>query len=99
MYFVIRTVVAAGTQSLRDITMPAHQAYLAHHRLKILALGPLLGNKAATIGSMCVIEVDSLLAAIQFVEDDPMVGSGSHELIEIVEWQMSGWDRQSMLTC
>jgi uncharacterized protein YciI len=94
MYFVIRTVQAAGMLSIGNNTLPAHQAFLVRNRLKILAVGPLLGNKAATIGSMCVIEVDSLLAAIQFVEDDPMVESGSHELIDIVEWQMSGWDRQ-----
>jgi uncharacterized protein YciI len=97
MYFVIRTILAAGALPLREITLPAHQAYLARNRMKILAVGPLLGNRAATIGSMCVIEVDSLLAAIQFVEDDPMVESGSHELIDIVEWQMSGWERQSSL--
>jgi uncharacterized protein YciI len=81
------------------MTMPAHQAYLVRNGNKILATGPLIGNKAAIIGSMCVIEVDSLLAAIQFVEDDPMVESGSHELIDIVEWQMCGWDRQSPLPC
>jgi uncharacterized protein YciI len=97
MYFVIRTILAVGAVPLTQIQMSAHRDYLARNEVIILAAGPLMGNSATTIGSMCVIQVDTLIAAIQFVETDPMIESESYELIDIVEWQISSWIQQSRL--
>jgi uncharacterized protein YciI len=95
MYFVIRTILAVGSVPLTQIQKSAHRDYLARNQVKILAAGPLMGNKATTIGSMYVIHIDTLIAAIQFVETDPLIESGAYELIDIVEWQMSSWHQHS----
>jgi uncharacterized protein YciI len=94
MFFVIRTIQAKGAIVPHATATPAHQAYLALHRLRILAAGSLLGNNGSPIGSMCIIEADNLLAATQFVEGDPMTASGTHELIDVVEWQMTGYNQE-----
>jgi uncharacterized protein YciI len=94
MYFVIHTVHAKGATALRAAAMQGHQAYLARHRSRILAVGSLLGDKGALTGALCIIEADNLLAAIQFVEDDPMTVSGAPESIDVTEWRMAGYNRE-----
>jgi uncharacterized protein YciI len=71
LYFAIRTMDAEGSSALLEEATAAHLAYFARHRPRIFVAGSLLGNEREAIGTLYIIEADSLLGAIQFVEDGP----------------------------
>lgn len=93
MLFAITTVRAVRTVGASSATMLAHSAYLQRHADQILAAGPTVRGDGTPLGSVCILEADSLLAAVQFIEEDPMTTSGMQDCVEIVEWQMAGFDR------
>lgn len=93
MLFAITTVLATRTAEGDNATMLAHSAYLQQHADRILAAGPTVRGDGTRLGSICLFEADTLLAAVQFVEDDPMTTSGLQASVEIVEWQMAGFNR------
>lgn len=93
MFFVITTVLVERTVGVGSATMLSHSAYLQRHADRILAAGPTVRGDGTPLGSICIFEADTLLAAAQFVEDDPMTTSGLQASVEVVEWQMAGFDR------
>lgn len=65
---------------------------MTRHSASILAVGATVRGDGKVIGSVCIFEAETLIVAAQFVQDDPMTASGQ-DTIDIVEWQMEGFDR------
>ncbi len=56
--------------------LAAHLAYIESNMATIRVAGPWLGDDGAMIGSMYVIEVDSLAAAHAWIAADPYSAAG-----------------------
>ena len=70
----------AGASALRAETRPAHKAYLAAVADRIAFAGPLLeevdGDAESMIGSLLVVDFDSLAAARAWLADEPFTRAG-----------------------
>ena len=89
MYIVIHCLDAADP-SIRQAHYPAHRAYLAATPLKILIAGPLLDAAGeAPIGSLLVVEAETLEAAEVFASGDPFAVSGAWDSTRIHPFRMS----------
>lgn len=61
-----------------------HRKYLAQFSDRIAFAGPLLANDGLTpIGSLLVLEFDSLNSAYRFIHNEPYTKSGLYESIAI----------------
>ena len=80
-------ITSRNTGSVKVViaALPAHDAYLQRHCDKILAAGPTVRGDGRPTGSLYIFEAATLLAAVQFVEENPMTMSGALDSIEIVE--------------
>lgn len=87
MFFVITALIDKNALDIYAAATPAHNDYLESYRSQLLIAGFLVGDHEAPIGSLCILEADSLLSAAQFVEADPMTASGAVASIDIVEWR------------
>ena len=89
MNFVISTIHAVGIAASREAVMSDHRDYLTQNAQSVVLNGTLVGNNQMAIGTLTIIRADSLLAAVEFVENDPLTHSGFQESIEIVEIDLS----------
>ncbi|MDP4003969.1 YciI family protein [Methylobacterium sp. NEAU K] len=89
MHFVIHCLDTADP-SIRQTHYPAHRAYLAAAPLKILIAGPLLDEAGeAPIGSLLVIEAETMEAARAFASGDPFAVNGAWDSIRIYPFTKS----------
>lgn len=69
-----------NSTELRMKTRPAHLAWLETSALPVTFIGPILADDDATpIGSLFIVEADSLAAARAFQKQDPYVAAGLFE--------------------
>ena len=78
----------AGHTALRIENRAAHLAYAKQINDRILCGGPLLSpDGTEMIGSLLVIEFDSLQAAQDWAKNDPYAQAGLFESVEITPWR------------
>lgn len=77
MLYVIVCKDDPSTPNKRDEFYDVHRAYLKNATIKILIAGPFTApDSDKKIGSMLVVEADSLQAAIKFQKNDPFATNG-----------------------
>jgi uncharacterized protein len=90
LYVIICHDNPAGRPGMRGETRPAHLAYLESFGTKLRLAGPMFGDDgAAVIGSMIVIEADSLDAARAISAADPYAQAGLFSNVEIRAWKQA----------
>lgn len=87
MFYAIRCQDKPGAVELRLETREAHLAYVAKTGCVRLA-GPILAEDESTmIGSLIVIEVDSLKDAEAWADADPYAKAGLFQDVQIQPWK------------
>lgn len=87
MLFVIYAKDKPGALALRLETRASHLEYIDASGEKVKLAGPLLGDDAKPLGSMLIIECESLEAANQWAALDPYARAGLFQSIEIHPWK------------
>lgn len=73
---------------LRQQTREAHLAHLRSHSDAIVSAGPLLSDdQSRPVGSLLIVEADTLEAARAMMEADPYARAGVFERIEVYPWR------------
>ena len=67
-------------------TRDAHVAYLKSSSA-VMQAGPLLDSHVQMIGSLIILEVDSLDVAEDWVANDPYGHAGLFESVELIPWK------------
>jgi uncharacterized protein YciI len=88
LYVIICHDNPANRPGMRAETRPAHLAYLESLGAKLRLAGPMFGDDGASVlGSMIVIEADSLDAARSIAAADPYAQAGVFANVEIRAWK------------
>ena len=88
LYVIICHDNPASRPGMRVETRPAHLAYLESLGGKLRLAGPMFGDDGASvIGSMIVIEADSLDATRTIASADPYAKAGLFSGVEIRAWK------------
>jgi uncharacterized protein YciI len=86
--FVLIGVDHRDSGELRARTRAAHLGYVESHAEQVRIAGPLLADDGETmIGSLLIIEADSLEEAHAFAEADPYALAGLFAHIDIRPWK------------
>jgi uncharacterized protein len=89
MQFMVRYRDRDGAGALRKQHRQAHTDYRRSLGANRLMSGPLLAEDCATpIGSLLIIEADSLAAARSIATGDPFLALGALELVELVPMEV-----------
>ncbi|MFD1194490.1 YciI family protein [Seohaeicola saemankumensis] len=84
MHYVIHCLDHAGALDRRLAHYAAHKAYLSNPSVKIVISGPLLADDEETmIGSMFLVDADSLAQVEAFHRNDPFHAAGIWETVSI----------------
>ena len=85
MYFVVRCLDKPGAAPIRAENIDRHRAYLAEHGKNVFVGGAIVteSDEANMIGSLMLVEADSLEQVRAFANNDPMNLAGVWESIEI----------------
>jgi uncharacterized protein YciI len=75
-----------GALQTRLDNREAHLAYIADTGVVVQA-GPLLDDDEAMIGSLLILDVESMAAARRWAEDDPYARAGLFESVEVIHWK------------
>jgi len=75
-----------GALALREEHRASHRAYLQSGAGKIVQAGPLLGDDNQMIGSMMILEADSVDEVRRFHEGDPFTKAGLFNHVQILRW-------------
>jgi uncharacterized protein len=90
MYFAVFATDREGMQATRDATRPNHRKYLrnpAGHPVKVRIGGPTLDEAGEQMmGTMLVVEADSIGAVHAFLSDDPYARVGLYATVEVRPW-------------
>jgi len=77
-----------GSGDLRQQTREAHLDHLRGHAGAVVSAGPLLSDDGTTpVGSLLIVEAQSLDAARAMMEADPYAKAGLFERIEVYPWR------------
>ena len=88
-HFVLTAKDKPGALPLRVATRPAHLEWIAQHRDMIRIAGPLLDEAGEMIGSLFILEAESLVQAKTVVAADPFAQAGVFETVEVTPWRVS----------
>ncbi|MEW5423686.1 YciI family protein [Amorphus sp. 3PC139-8] len=88
MLFVAICRDKPNSADLRTNVRPDHIAWLEANPDKVKLGGPFVTEDgAASIGSMLIVEADTLEGAQAFLADDPYAGAGLFEAVQVVPWR------------
>ncbi len=77
-----------GAEALRQANRAAHLDFIAAHEDKVKFAGPFLSeDEQRSVGSMIVIEAQSLVEAQSWAALDPYARAGLFEDVEIRPWR------------
>ena len=89
MRYVIHCLDKPGSSAIRERNHPAHREHLGRVPGKILVAGPLVAEDSETaIGSLFIIEADSLAAVEAFNDSDPFKLAGLWSEIHVTAFAM-----------
>ncbi len=87
--FVMLCLDKPASLALRMATREAHLAYVASHRDKLQAAGPLLDEEGGMRGSLFLLDVADIGVARALNAQDPYTLAGLFERVEIHPWRQS----------
>jgi len=88
MLFVAICRDRAGATDVRANTRPDHLAWLEANADTVKLGGPFTSEDGATsIGSMLIVEADTLEGARVFLANDPYAGAGLFDSVEVLPWR------------
>src|SRR5258707_4677858 len=87
LYF-LRCLDAAGSAALRQLNREAHVAHVRGSGVVQIA-GPILNESGTVIGSMLIIDVQSIAQAQEFSESDPFRRAGVYLNVDIHTLRMT----------
>ena len=90
-FFVITCIDRSESLELRLATRARHLDYLAEAS-NIRLAGPFLNSEGTMIGSMLIIEAESLEQAQQFAAQDPYAIAGLFETSSVRAWRQTAGD-------
>lgn len=83
MLFCFYNLDKPGTD-LRATLRPAHRNYLAKFADRFAFAGPLMASDGTTpVGSLLVLDFDSLDDAMAFIKNEPYTAAGLYESVEV----------------
>ena len=85
--YVISWLDKLGSLDLRMATREAHLAYAASVGDRVKLGGPYLDDEGRMIGSLMIVEADSLEHAQAFHDQDPYKLAGLFEASKITSWR------------
>lgn len=89
MRFAILNHDKPGGLDLRMKTRETHLAYLRKAGKKLMTAGPILAEDGETpIGSLLIVEAESLEAARKFAADDPYARAGLFTSSAVWPWRL-----------
>jgi uncharacterized protein YciI len=84
MHFIIHCLDHAGAIERRLANYDAHKAYLSKSPVRIVISGPLLAPGTETmIGSLFLVEAESMAEVQAFHDNDPFKAAGIWERVSI----------------
>ena len=85
MLYAIHCTDKADGSAIRAVTRGAHLDYVKSAGQRLIFAGPYLSenDKPAPVGSLIVIDAESLAAAKLFAENDPYAKAGLFDAVEI----------------
>lgn len=86
MYYVIETQDKPNSLALRQQVRPDHLAFLKDLGDTVKLAGPFLNDSQEFVGSLIIIEADSLAAAEAIAAADPYVAAGLFEHASVRPW-------------
>jgi uncharacterized protein YciI len=86
MLFLRLCLDKPGAASIRDAHRAAHRAYLTSPPVTIVQAGPLLDEDGGMIGSMIIVDAESLNEVRAFHEGDPFTKIGLFQTAHLVRW-------------
>jgi uncharacterized protein YciI len=77
-----------GSSAVRSDNIPAQQAYLDKHNNMVMSCGPLLEDDGKTqIGSVMLIDVPNMHAALDFKDGLPFTKAGLYSDVTLHRWR------------
>lgn len=83
MHYMLYALDKPNALPLRKDTREDHLTYVRSKRDMVKTAGPLLDGKGDMIGSLMILEAESLEAVREFNTDDPYTRAGLFESVEI----------------
>lgn len=77
----------ADAGDTRALSRPAHLDYLKTHAGTVQQAGPLLSVSSDMIGSLIILDVDTLEDAQRWAAEDPYAQAGLFETVTLTEWK------------
>lgn len=71
---------------IRMANRPDHVAYLKQEGSPVAQAGPLLNDTGDMIGSLVILEVDSMAQAQDWAANDPYAKAGLFASSELIQW-------------
>jgi len=88
MFFTLYCLDKPNAQDVRATHRPAHLKYVDASGEMVKLGGPLLSEDGADmVGSMLIIETDSLAAAQNWAAGDPYAAAGLFQSVQIHPWK------------
>lgn len=76
----------AGATKIRRESRPDHLAYIEETGIVFMA-GPLLDLNDKMIGSLVILDVETMDDAQAWVENDPYAKAGLFQSVDLVQWK------------
>ena len=94
MLFVLHAVDKPDHGHVRKANMDAHVAYLRTNPVRLVLAGPLLDPEGAPVGSMLIVDAESLAEVARFTQEDPYTKAGLFGQVQIHLYRKTfGWDQ------
>jgi len=88
MFYAIFRLDKAGSRELRAQIRPTHMRYIEQSNRTVKLCGPLLTeNGTGPVGSMLVIEAETLSAAQAWADGDPYAKADLFDTVHIHPWK------------
>lgn len=83
MAFIVQAMDRAGGQSVRQAHRAAHLAFLANAGAVVLLAGPLLSDEGAMVGSLLIVDHETVDAVTHWLADDPYTRADLFETVSV----------------
>jgi uncharacterized protein YciI len=83
MVFVIQAMDRAGSKETRQAHRAAHLAFLEKAGAAVLLAGPVLTDEGEMVGSLLIVDLPTIAAVRDWLDDDPYARADMFEHVAI----------------
>ncbi|MDR3507697.1 MAG: YciI family protein [Caulobacteraceae bacterium] len=87
--YVLTCLDKPDSADLRAATREAHLAFIANNRAMVKIAGPFLNESGGPVGSLLILEAESLIEVETFAATDPYAVAGLFASAEIRPWRIT----------